>query len=185
MDWMKLTPHEKIALVGAIVDSLKDDLFRHEDPEPLDLHVRQSPKHWSPEQRYLSSLAEEELRWIKLRDNYVDPNLLSTASWSMLLDLYVHYVSGRQISVTSACIASGVPPTTAVRWVDLLTEAGLIESANNPRDQRVRWLRLTQNALDKIERYLIDKGKANSPIFSQIFHVAASRKTTKLESVIR
>ena len=37
--------------------------------------------------------------------------------WDMLLDLYAAHHENRLVSVSSLCIASGVPATTALRWI--------------------------------------------------------------------
>ena len=42
----------------------------------------------------------------------------------------------KRVSVTSLCIASGVPPTTALRWIAQMSEAGLLERVEDEADRR-------------------------------------------------
>eukprot|EP01037_Dinobryon_pediforme_P032475 gene32475-37431_t len=41
-------------------------------------------------------------------------------TWDMILDLYIADREGRRVDVSSLCLASGVAPTTANRYLDLL-----------------------------------------------------------------
>jgi len=65
-------------------------------------------------------------------------------AWEMLLDLLVSKEEGRPVPLNSACIASGAPTTTAMRWVALLQTAGLVEQQPDPSDRRRKFLVLTQ-----------------------------------------
>lgn len=56
----------------------------------------------------------------------------------ILLDLFVNEAIDRNVAVSDACIASRSPATTALRWLGLLQERGLIQKRNDPSDQR-RW----------------------------------------------
>jgi DNA-binding MarR family transcriptional regulator len=59
-------------------------------------------------------------------------------SWDLLLDLFHSEGSGRQISLSSGCIASDSPTTTAMRHVRGLETRGLIRRERDPSDAR-RW----------------------------------------------
>jgi hypothetical protein len=74
--------------------------------------------------------------------------------WDMLLDLYLGELVGRKTSVTSACIASRVPPTTALRYVNTLCEAGRIERHRDENDARRHWLKLAPEVREEIDLYL-------------------------------
>ena len=57
-------------------------------------------------------------------------------TWEMILDLYIADAEGRRIDTSSLCLASGVAPTTALRYVDLLADDGLIGRTDDCRDGR-------------------------------------------------
>lgn len=73
---------------------------------------------------------------------------MAEASWLILLDLYAN--AERDISVTSACTASFVPATTALRHIALLEADGLIEREADSADARRVWLRLTVAGADRL-----------------------------------
>lgn len=71
--------------------------------------------------------------------------------WTMLLDLLVSEAADRKVSVTSLTIASGVPATTALRWIASMEDAGLIERSPDPSDQRRTFLSLTDRGASIVE----------------------------------
>lgn len=81
------------------------------------------------------------------RASYLPVDLFGEPAWDMLLDLALAKIEGTDVSITSACIASGAPPTTALRWIGRLVEEGLAERLPHPRDGRVDHLRITDRAL--------------------------------------
>ena len=80
----------------------------------------------------------------------------------MLLDLTAAQAEGTRVSVTSLCIASAVPPTTALRWIGQLTEAGLLRRIEDRSDRRRAFIALTDKAADAMAAYFaeVDKGVA-------------------------
>ena len=53
-------------------------------------------------------------------------NLFGEGGWDMLLKLYDAHVEGRRECVSGLCAASGVPASTALRWIDHLEREGWI-----------------------------------------------------------
>ena len=72
----------------------------------------------------------------------------------MLLDLFSAHVNSRRISVTSACLAANVPTTTALRWIGILEQAGLLQRERDEADARRMFVRLTQVAIEKLTKVL-------------------------------
>src|SRR5690606_19158395 len=64
------------------------------------------------------------IRQRQLRTRYFDAGLFADPAWDMLLDLTAAAAENTRVSVTSLCIASGVPPTTALRWIAQMVESG-------------------------------------------------------------
>ncbi|WP_247658114.1 response regulator [Aquabacter sp. L1I39] len=88
------------------------------------------------------------------RDAIFQAGLFSDPAWEMMLDLAVAEASGRPISVTSLCIASGAPTTTALRRIDDLKDAGLIDRVPDPRDKRRILVQLTQPGRERMEAFV-------------------------------
>ena len=72
----------------------------------------------------------------------------------MLLDLAAHHFEGKKISISSLCIASGVPQTTALRRIEEMVICGLVMRTEDPHDGRRIFVELTPEAKDKFERYI-------------------------------
>lgn len=79
--------------------------------------------------------------------------ILGEPGWDILLDLYILHHEGKRVSVTSACIGSTAPNSTALRWINLLSEMGFLSRVASSSDKRVCYLRLTPKALIKLERH--------------------------------
>jgi DNA-binding MarR family transcriptional regulator len=75
--------------------------------------------------------------------------------WDILLDLYIARCSGKLISISSACIAAGVPPTTGLRYVTMMTNEGLIERSADRSDSRVFHVTLSDEMHQAMRDYLI------------------------------
>lgn len=80
--------------------------------------------------------------------------LLGEPVYDILLDLYVAHAAGRRISVTSACIASGVPPTTALRTIERLVASGAVRRYPDEEDRRRSLLALSEGMAGLIEQHL-------------------------------
>lgn len=95
-----------------------------------------------------------ELR--RARDPFFSGNadLFGEPAWDILLDLFVAREEGKQISISSSCIASCAAPTTALRWISLLEERGLVERQPDARDRRRAYVRLTAQAELALRTYL-------------------------------
>lgn len=90
------------------------------------------------------------------RSRHLPAELFGEPAWDMLLDLFAARLDGRLISVTSACYAAGVPPTTALRWLGVLEKAGLVERIDHTSDRRVWWVRLSEPGLQQMCAYFED-----------------------------
>ena len=71
----------------------------------------------------------------------------------MLLDLYAARLEGSRVSVSSLCIAASVPPTTALRWIGTMHDAGLFEREADPGDRRRAHITLSARAAEAMRGY--------------------------------
>lgn len=74
--------------------------------------------------------------------------------WDILLDLYQAKMRGKKISVTSACIGGACPPTTGLRWLQVLESMCLVERKPDKDDKRRALVELTDSAIPKVEKAL-------------------------------
>lgn len=87
----------------------------------------------------------------RLRERFLPADLFADPAWDMMLDLWSAGIDGKRVSVSSLCIASAVPPTTALRWISQLTDRGLFERRNDPDDARRVFISLSPEATDKMK----------------------------------
>lgn len=92
------------------------------------------------------------------RNSFFPADLFSDPVWDMLLDLYAAELGQVRVSVTSLCIASNAPTSTALRWISALEKQQLIERRADPLDGRRFFLSLTRQAVDRFERYFARVG---------------------------
>ena len=98
------------------------------------------------------------IRQRQQRARFFDGDLFADPAWDMLLDLTAARAEHTRVSVTSLCIASGVPPTTALRWIGQMTEAGLLQRIEDETDRRRAFITLTDKAADAMARYFAELG---------------------------
>jgi DNA-binding MarR family transcriptional regulator len=96
------------------------------------------------------------IRMRRLRDKHFPSDLFSDPAWDMLLDLMVARIDRRPVSVSSLCIASAVPATTALRWIKTMTEAGLFERRSDPSDGRRVFIALSDESAQAMHAYFAD-----------------------------
>ena len=90
----------------------------------------------------------------RARTRFLSVSMLGEPVWDMLLALYCFTARGKRISVSSLCFASGVPSTTALRWVGVMEERDLIKRSKDVRDGRRTYLVLTEQGTRVMQRYL-------------------------------
>lgn len=139
---------------GQVHGASSDSAFRFDAApvEPASNYVIRHTRAPLPDPRLLRQI----IRQRRLRTRFFDGDLFADPAWDMLLDLAAARAEHKRVSVTSLCIASGVPSTTALRWINVLTDAGLIERIEDDTDRRRAFLALTDRAADAMARYFAE-----------------------------
>lgn len=109
-------------------------------------------------------LVRKIIRQRQLRTRFFDGDLFADPAWDMLLDLAASRAEHKRVSVTSLCIASGVPPTTALRWITQMTAAGLFCRAEDESDRRRAFITLSEKAIDAVAHYFAEIGTVAAPV---------------------
>jgi len=102
--------------------------------------------------------------WVELaRQSYDDrrrrtkifrsEDLFGEPAWDILLDLFIAAKERRRVSVTSACIGSAVPSTTALRWITILEKQELLVREADPGDARRIYVKLSTKGYDAMLEY--------------------------------
>ena len=103
---------------------------------------------------------EDLLRARARRAKHFNSDLFADPAWDMLLELYAAELGQRRVSVTSLGLASGVPPTTALRWLTTLVSEGLVQRQNDPLDGRRIYISLTDAGISAMTAYFKDPPSA-------------------------
>lgn len=153
---------ERMSGAGHALPARDDGAFRFESPAPAfsgpegdsgDRLVR-ATRPPLPDPR----LVRRIIRQRQLRARFFDGDLFADPAWDMLLDLTAARAEHTRVSVTSLCIASGVPPTTALRWIGQMSDAGLLQRVEDETDRRRAFIALTDRAADGMARYFAELG---------------------------
>ncbi len=107
-----------------------------------------------------AKLVRRIIRQRQLRARFFDGDLFADPAWDMLLDLTAARAEQSRVSVTSLCIASGVPPTTALRWIGQMTDAGLLQRNEDKTDRRRAFITLSDKATEAMTRFFAQLGDA-------------------------
>lgn len=86
----------------------------------------------------------------RLRERFFSPELFADPAWDILLDLAASRIEGRSVSVSSLCIAAAVPPTTALRWIRMMTDQQLLERRADLLDARRMFVDLSDAAFNQL-----------------------------------
>jgi DNA-binding MarR family transcriptional regulator len=76
------------------------------------------------------------IRARRLRDQFMPADLFADPAWDILLDLLQAEIIQHRVPVSSLCIASAVPATTALRWIRSMTERDMLVRREDPHDAR-------------------------------------------------
>ena len=87
------------------------------------------------------------------RDRFFDNDLFADPAWDILLELYASALAQFRVSISNLCIASAVPSTTALRWINQLENQGLVVRRNDPTDGRRCFIMLSEKALEAMNAY--------------------------------
>ena len=99
-----------------------------------------------------------------MRDQYFRGEIFADPAFDMLLDLYAARLEGRQVAVSSLCIAAAVPATTALRWIKQLTDRGLFARKADPQDGRRIYIGLSDAAANAMANYLTAVQRLAPPV---------------------
>ncbi|MFT4025203.1 MAG: MarR family transcriptional regulator [Novosphingobium sp.] len=104
----------------------------------------------------LAAHAERLYQERRRRSRFFPEHLFAEPAWDILLDLFVNGVRNRAISITSACIAGGIPATTGLRWLGVLEKEGLLAREVSAEDARVTWVLLSDYGMNIMRSYIIE-----------------------------
>lgn len=139
------------AWLVAVADGTLDP-FPNNDPPQLDCQPNQSLRTRGrplPDAKVIRRIIQ--IRADRLK--FFGTELFADPAWEMLLDLTAAKVECRPVAVTSLCLASGVPTTTALRWIGLLVKRGLCRRKPDRLDGRRVFIELSDEGATAMANY--------------------------------
>lgn len=106
------------------------------------------------DRRQWGQLARSLHRERARRANFLPAALFGEPAWDILLDLAYAAQANELRSIKAACLSSQSPEATALRYIDQLVEAGLVERIADRTDRRRKFLRLTGLGERSMREYL-------------------------------
>ena len=100
--------------------------------------------------RTLRNAAAKFYRMRRARDRLIPEELTGEPAWDILLALFAE--SPERLPMSSACFGSGVPQSTALRWVATLETRKLVKRRAHSRDDGLILLALTDEGTRVVER---------------------------------
>ncbi|MGH6697599.1 winged helix DNA-binding protein [Sphingopyxis sp.] len=122
-------------------------------PSVLTASVRSAIDPTTQQRRARARLVRDEIRKRRQRDRFFPSDLFADPAWDILLDLYASHLEGRNISVSSACIAAAVPATTALRWLKTLSDNGQIVRVPDVYDGRRIFVAISEDSKNQLDAY--------------------------------
>lgn len=88
------------------------------------------------------------------RRSFLNITLIADPGWSILLNLKIAELTHDKAQVSTVCIDSGAPATTALRWINLLKSESLVKIEPDAHDRRRKYVLLTDNGSELMSKYL-------------------------------
>lgn len=121
------------------------------------LNANRAPPNGRALESMVLSYATGIYAFRRKRAKWLPEDLFGEPAWDILLELFVMRLQGNPVRVKNVCIASGVPATTALGWINVLEGKGMISSSADACDHRVRWIWLEDVAFEMLFKMLADQ----------------------------
>ncbi len=79
--------------------------------------------------------------------------------WDILLELLRAETMQHRVTVSNACLAAGVPATTALRWLKVMERENFVVRHRDPLDARRIYVALTPDASSRLRRWFADNDR--------------------------
>jgi len=145
---------DKIRMIAAELSTLADEIQGGASPlekedirsdnEYLIASDPESERTVQYDDMRLAVLARSIHKLRSRRMHWFHKSLFSEPVWDMLLEAFFLTVVGKPIMTKSLMHGSGVAPTTALRWIDVLVENNIVEREKNKWDPRVTNIHMTK-----------------------------------------
>ena len=120
-----------------------------------------------------------------LRHELFDGGVISDYSWYLLQDLFAAHLEGNRLHTKQICAISGLPRTTAMRYLGHLEKHGLVSREKDPSDKRVTLVSLTEAGVSgmheyfaQLARFELSRDDGGKPLFDPKPQAGSSAKVS-------
>jgi hypothetical protein len=147
-----MTLHRQIAgQLRRIADELVGLALNEVDGESYETTIPNPPGPHLDYGRIASTIYSARRRREKIFGGLV---FFGEPAWDIILDLVISESRNKRVSIKDAIIASCAPSTTALRWLSVLEEHGVIQRFRDVTDARRTFIELTPLGREKVRAAL-------------------------------
>ncbi|MEE4211199.1 MAG: winged helix DNA-binding protein [Parvularcula sp.] len=103
---------------------------------------------------WLIELAQLDIKRRADRSRYLPQEFTGDAPWAILLDLFVFHQRRILRTLADLCSGSSISPSTAMRWLVAMEQAGLVKREAKHADPRRHTVALTDEGLASVHSIL-------------------------------
>lgn len=149
----KSTP-ERLRKLSDEVERIASALARMSTEDSLGAEAR--PSGASGEAEISPETVRLTIRARRLRGRYFPGELFADPAWDMMLELLLAELTYQRVSISALQAAAGVPPTTALRWLNHMVQTGLMFRRADPLDARRVFVELAPETSVGLRKYFRD-----------------------------
>jgi DNA-binding MarR family transcriptional regulator len=110
----------------------------------------------SAEDRRRAAFIRGGMAFRRQRDTIFPLAAGNEANWLILVELYLAAIEKRRESISSLCVASGAPSTTALRYIKTLNEQGIVVRDPDPEDGRRVFVSMQPESVAQMKKLFDD-----------------------------
>lgn len=109
-----------------------------------------------PDERILQNARIVARRRLLRRQLLGAPDLFGEPAWDMLLDLFIQQCKGRLLPMSSLCLSADIPNSSAMKLIQRLCDAGLLERSPDPGDGRRSLIKISPDTEHRLRAYFAE-----------------------------
>lgn len=83
-------------------------------------------------------------------------DLFGEPAWDMLIDLFIHQSRGQPLSMSALCITAAIPTSSAMKLIQRLCDAGIVDRSPDAFDGRRSLVSLTPDVAHRLRAYFAE-----------------------------
>ncbi len=109
-----------------------------------------------PDERILQNARIVARRRLLRRQLLGAPDLFGEPAWDMLLDLFIQQCEGKLLPMSSLCLSADIPNSSAMKLIQRLCDAGLLERLPDHRDGRRSLIKISPDTEHRLRAYFAE-----------------------------